>query len=100
MMDLPHQHEIKTDNLNKETKSTLQNDNQQRINLSSQDEKMGVFGLNSLIMYVPICAIAIFGMIAKGGDDMSLTVRIVSGYVCGFVVWIIAALAGFFDKKD
>lgn len=66
----------------------------------SQNEEDGRFSHQSMIMYIPFCAVAIFGMIVKGGDDMSLTVKIVSGYVCGFVVWIIAALAGFFDKKD
>ena len=98
MMDQPHQSEIKADNLNKETKSTLQNDNQQRKNLSSQDGKTGVFGLNSLIMYVPVCAVSIFAMIVKGND--SLTMKIIWGFLCGFIVWLIAALVGFFDKKE
>ena len=96
-MDQPHQPEIKTDNLNKETKSTLQNDNQQRENLSSQDGKTGVFGLNSLIMYIPVCAVSIFVIVVKGNE--SLTMKIVWGFLCGFVVWLIAALVGSFDKK-
>ncbi|MEE3485787.1 MAG: hypothetical protein VZQ98_15895 [Bacteroidales bacterium] len=97
MIDQSHQPEIKTDNLNKETKSTLQNDNQQRENLSSQDGKTGVFGLNSLIMYIPVCAVSIFVIVVKGNE--SLTMKIVWGFLCGFVVWLIAALVGSFDKK-
>ena len=98
MMELPRKPEIKTDNLNKETKTTMQNDNQQRENLSSQDGKTGVFGLNSLIMYIPVCAVSIFAMIVKGND--SLTMKIIWGFLCGFIVWLIAALVGFFDKKE
>lgn len=100
MMELPRQPEIKTDNLNKETKTTMQNDDQQMEFLPSQDEKAGVFGLKSMSMYIPICAVTILGVIVKGSDSYSLTMKIILGYLGGFVIWLIAALVGYFDKKD
>lgn len=65
-----------------------------------QSEKIGMFGRNSLKMYIPVCGFCILAFVSKNKDDLSFAMNIIVGYFVGLVVWTIAAISGYFDKKD